>query len=110
MIDPNEVAAALWAQSKDKPLYKSWADVPQNVKDIWRASYDSFSSALTGAGYVIIPIQPSEETIERAANALYECSDWALGDERGKYISPADFKHDARAAYAAIVEAAGKSA
>lgn len=65
MTNPNIIAEALWATSKDRPIYKSWSEVPQNVKDIWRVSYDNFSEALTRAGYIIVPVMPSEATLKQ---------------------------------------------
>lgn len=51
----DDIGEALWTSSKDRKLYKSWSDVPQNVRDVWRTSYDNFSEALVRVGFKIIP-------------------------------------------------------
>jgi hypothetical protein len=64
MIDPDEVAAALWLASADpaspypvsesRRRYATWADVPENVKEVWRGSFVAFAGALERAGYDIV--------------------------------------------------------
>lgn len=53
---PDEVAQALWAQSQDRKLYKTWADVPDNVRQVWRGSYEAFAGALSRAGFAIVRV------------------------------------------------------
>jgi hypothetical protein len=57
MTDPDDIAARLWAVSKDRNLYPNWESVPVAVKEIWRASYIIFAEALERAGYVIAPAE-----------------------------------------------------
>jgi hypothetical protein len=61
MIDPNEIAEALWSQSTDRKLYATWADVPANVKEVWRGSYDAFAGALNRAGYTVTSISALDQ-------------------------------------------------
>jgi hypothetical protein len=54
VIDPDEVAAALWLTSPDRKLYPTWADVPAAVKEVWRGSYDAVVAAFRRAGYGVV--------------------------------------------------------
>lgn len=49
-----DVADRLWAQSKDRSLYKDWASVPEEVKAIWRKSFRNIVDMLDRAGFVVV--------------------------------------------------------
>lgn len=54
----DEIARLLWSTSKDKKLYKTWDDVPENVRAVWHGSFTLFEESLTRIGYEVKKVAP----------------------------------------------------
>lgn len=98
MIDPNDVAEALWQTEQGKKMFDTWAEVPAPSKEIWRGSYDAFVGALNQAGYGVCALASTpSETVGRGEDerklvedfrALMKRCEW---DASGSYDSKCNY-------------------